>query len=155
MIRIQNGLYPIHYVRMYPDLAIFYIRIEYHGHNSTFKIIFFCNFIYGKKDTFFAVCFHCQKSSKRLQFWVKIVGHTLKSMFPKEWSRSVLLGLNFARFLTLLRVVDFWKQKGEKVTESGRVHPKSRTHLKAYKCRNSNQLQLGVPMRSEATYWQI
>ena len=50
---------------------------------------------------------------------------------------------------------DFWQQKGEKVTESGRVHPKSRTHFKAYKCRNSNQLQLGVPMRSQAIYFQF
>ena len=101
------------------------------------------------------MCFHCQKSSKRLQFWVKIVGHTLKSMFRKEWSRSVLLDLNLARFLTLLRVIDFWQQKGEKVTESGRVHPKSRTHFKAYTRRNSNQLQLGVPICSQAINFQF
>ena len=76
-------------------------------------------------------------------------------MPQKEKSQSVAVILNFARFLTALSTFDFCTQKLEKVTESYGVLSKSRTQFKGNAHSNSNQLNFGVPMRSQAIYSQF
>ena len=108
-----------------------------------------------KKNTIFAVCFPLSKIFKYIWLWVKKLSYILELMPQKEKSQSVVVILNFARFLTALSTFDFCTQKLEKVTESYGVLSKSRTQFKGNAHSNSNQLNFRVPMRSQTIYFHF